>query len=295
MKDKSNRLVKSLSWLAYTNIWLSLGLGLMATMSSILFETPLEIFSPVSGFLIFFSLYTLNRQTDINEDSKNYPERAAFFKKNSKLLFRMAILAYGLALLVAAYLNVMAFAVLTVVLGIGIAYSVKCIPRIVSPGYLRLKDIFVGKTLVIAITWAFGTVLLSAAYASSYLPITVVGLAFFYVLIRSVINTVTFDMRDIRGDTSAGIKTIPVALGVYKTKVLLYALNTVLAVVVFYATISNLIGPIGHILNIGTLYVYFYIYAYGKKWADTNFLCDVVVDGEYLVIGILSAMGYLVL
>ena len=44
-------------------------------------------------------------------------------------------------------------------------------------------------------------------------------------------------------------------------------------------------------INLGTLYVYVYIYAFGKKWADTNFLCDIVVDGEYLVIGALALVG----
>jgi 4-hydroxybenzoate polyprenyltransferase len=291
---KLKRVGAVLSWLAYTNIWLSMGLALMSVMSSMLFKTKFEVMGPISSFLIFFALYTLNRQTDFEEDSKSYPKRAIFFKKHGKLLFRIAILSYACAIFAALFLSFSALMVVAIVLIIGIAYSVKCIPRIVSRGFIRLKDIVVVKTLTIAVTWATGTVLLATAYASIDIPNVLILFCFVYVLIRSAINTITFDMRDIRGDSSSGIKTIPVILGINNTKLLLYILNTLLALIVLYASLTSIIGPIGHIINIATLYVYFYIYTFGKKWVNVNFLCDIIVDGEYLLIGALAFLGTVV-
>lgn len=225
-------------------------------------------------FLITFSMYSFNKLTDREEDLINMPKRASFIGAEGSFLIFFSLIPYGAALLIGGLENKLAMPILLFPLCAGIAYSVKI------PYLVRLKDILVMKNLIVSLSWALGAGLLPAIYLHNPM---LVFLIFCFFLIKCFINTVLFDVRDIRGDGEKDVKTIPVIIGIDKTKKLLLVLNSLLipwlAVSIYLGLFTKYIPIL--IFCIG--YGYWYIIHFCKERAG-KFSYDLVIDGEWILL-----------
>jgi len=97
-----------------------------------------------------------------------------------------------------------------------------------------------------------------------------------------MVNTVLFDMRDIRGDAAAGVKTIPVKLGLRNTKFLLLAMNTLLVPWVIFAFYNSLFMIYIPVLVFCILYGYFYILYFSRKADIPKTHYGILLDGEWI-------------
>ena len=98
---------------------------------------------------------------------------------------------------------------------------------------------------------------------------------------KSIINTLLFDMRDIEGDRANGIETLVIKLGFKRSKKLLLALNStfipwLLLTYHFGYFTKYLLVLIFAIIN-GYVYI---LHFTGKKQMGRDI--DLVVDGEWL-------------
>jgi len=281
-----------LDWLVYTNVWHSMGLASVSYMSMVFLHLPIVVTPLVSSFAIFFVLYNVNRTTDSSEDAKNYPRRAAFSRKYGKALFYTSTL-FGLVLLTFyVFKEVHSLSLLIFILALGLAYSIPLFPTFKGSSF-RLKDILLIKNVTVALSLTLGTTFLATSYYSAPLTFNSLLLGIF-IFTTVLINTIIFDLRDVSGDMGSHITTIPAFLGTKKTKQLLYLLNTWLFLSMSCFLILEQTPKFLYFVNLNCLYAYFFIYAFGKPWMDTNFLCDIIVDGEYILIGILTFAGTLV-
>ena len=223
----------------------------------------------LSVFLTVFSVYSLNKLTDIKEDAINFPERLGFLAGRTRLVLVYSLGAYALAVLLVALEKPVAIPIIFIPLIANALYSSRLIP-----GLPRLKDIPFMKNLVVAISWALVCVLIPAAY-SERLDAKVLLIICFMAL-KSIINTVLYDVRDVAGDKENGIITVPILLGLEKTSLILLAVNSSLLPLAISTK-----GIAGQLMVGMIAYGYIYILYFSKK--KNPFSLDLFVDGEWML------------
>lgn len=243
----------------------------MAYISFLIFGVDINI-SLFSAFLVTFSIYNLNLLTDREEDSLNFPERGKYYVSGDNSIILIATVSYIAALVFGGMTNPASIAVLLLPLLFGILYSTRI-------HHFRLKDYFVGKNVTVSLSWAIEASLLPAVF---HFDISLVAMLFVFIFIKGMINTVLFDIRDVRGDEKAGVNTIPVKLGLRNTKILLLAMNTLLvpwAIFAFYKSMFLLYVPV---LVFCILYGYFYILYFSNKTGIPKTHYGILLDGEWI-------------
>ncbi len=141
-----------------------------------------------------------------------------------------------------------------------------------ASGYLYSKGFKIGnfsfklkqgsgiKNFVVALVWAF--IIGALVY-----PVESFQLIFIFFFIKSFINTVIFDCRDVKGDLMVGLITIPVYLGEVNTRIILQILHSTFHIVTMSFAILNIIKFDLIILFyswVGGI-IYIFLYANSKK------------------------------
>ena len=262
---------KFISLLLFTPINVALSGFSVAYISFLIFGVDINI-SLFSAFLVTFSIYNLNLLTDREEDSLNFPERGKYYVSGDRSIILIAAVSYIAALIFGGMTNPASIAVLLVPLMFGILYSTRI-------RNFRLKDCFVGKNVTVSLSWAIEASLLPAVF---HFDISLVAMLFVFIFIKGMINTVLFDIRDVRGDEKAGVKTIPVKLGLRNTKILLLAMNTLLVPWAIFALYKSMFLLYVPVLIFCILYGYFYILYFSNKTGIPKTHYGILLDGEWI-------------
>lgn len=276
--------------LVYSSVYLSLASCAMMYIACILQAIPFTPALYAIGFCITFSIYNLNRKSDEAEDSINHATRYAFTKKYEHCLFLLSIIAYGAALVLAWNYGWVAVLITAFPLITGVLYSFPFLPA--GARYRRLKDIPLGKNLTIAGAWAVPHAMLPALVAGMvFSGMTIATSLFFFVLV--FINTVLFDMRDVDGDAAAGVRTVPVILGISTTTHLLVAMGLVVGAIILVISIPLIPLWQSGIIAFGTCYCIGYVISFRISTFE-HAICDLIADGQFITIGaVLFLSGYL--
>ncbi len=257
------------------------GVGMVYTSCLIQGLEPVPVVLAIM-MLVPFSVYNMNRKTDEEEDSVNRQDRYSFTKRYENPLFYGALLAYLAAVLIAVPYGLIAVLVTLVPLIAGVFYSMPILPRCL--GYRRLKEIPVMKNLVVGGSWSCILVLLPVVTTGA--PVTLeTGLCLLFFFSYAFIASSLPDMRDREGDALAGVRTIPVLIGVQRTKGVLGLMNWTTACVVVMLGIGTLIPPLIAALYAGAhFYTQCCITSFGRI-NQHDLICDILSDGQFLVIG----------
>ncbi|MEA1905934.1 MAG: UbiA family prenyltransferase [Euryarchaeota archaeon] len=261
-----------------SSIYTSIDGVLMLYLSFTILEVPPKPILLCAMFFVIYSVYSLNKVTDQEEDAVNMPERSALVQGNEKILLILAVVAYIMALFLGWLASPFASLILLVPIVLGIAYSKDILSIIGIP---RLKDILFVKSFVVALSWATCVALLPSLYLESLAKLWFIFPFFF---IKVFINTVLFDVRDVTGDAMNGVTTVPVVIGVSWTKRLLLTLQSLLALwTVLFLTLFN---DYSLVLIASMIYGYLYILYFCTENNRNKILWDMLVDGEWIVTGI---------
>ncbi|MBN1860305.1 MAG: UbiA family prenyltransferase [Candidatus Thermoplasmatota archaeon] len=260
-------------FLIHSNIYLAVGASSLVLMTMLMLNVRLRWEPMFIAFCGTFFLYTLNRKTDTNEDTINYPERITFLNENGKMIFYLSMVLFFFSLVLASLNGPVTFV-------LGLTPFLLCL----FYGVFRFKRIFFFKDLMVSSGWAI-IAFLAASYYSDFSLVSF--LVFTFIFLRVTITTIVFDIKDVQGDRIYGIKTIPETYGLDKTKQVLYLTNTICAVFLLLITLSG-IHSLFYILFVDVFYCYYYLSRIGKM--DIKYLCDVLADGEYVLIGFLSIL-----
>lgn len=178
--------------------------------------------------------YIINDYHDINIDLTNKPEKVIIGKIISRRWAMLLHFSFNtLAFLGGFYLNPyigLSILVCTVVLWL---YSV------------HFKKQFISGNILVALLSAFVIVILPFfnPKISNYLVWAYAMFAFGVSLIREIVK----DAEDLRGDAKFNCKTLPIVLGVRKTKRVITALSLVYIVLIFsHLFIANSLIPFRH-------------------------------------------------
>lgn len=238
----------------------------------------------LAGFLVIYSTYTFDRAMGSDEDKINRKE-LSYARKEIAIVVCLISILVSTFLLYSQGLVFMAF----LPFFIGYIYS-----KGISIGKhnLKLKGNFGIKNLAVSTTW--GTFISGIALRWADISI-ILPVIFPFFAIKSFINTVIYDFRDVKGDEAAGIKTLPIYLGEKKTRTLLQGLHILLHIWIAAAMFTNYIHPEKVILLwvgiSGLLYTYFYTRAAPENESrGRKAVRDMLVDGEFIVAVILSSI-----
>lgn len=261
---------KIFSFLTVSSLFIG-ATGFFKTLMAFIFlgiEPSFQVCSVVS--LMTFSVYSLNKLTDFKEDAVNIPERMRFLAGRKRLVLFYSLAAYLLSIILAFIDTPIAVPIVFIPLVANLVYGSKLLP-----GVPRFKDIPVMKNLFVALTWAICVTLLPIAHIGQRPETPIVIMVFGFLLTRSFVNTVLYDIRDVDGDRAQGVRTIPVLLGTKKTLIILLALNSALLPWLFFA------GSVMPPLALAMIFYGFMYIMYFRTRRDPLVL-DFFVDGEWM-------------
>lgn len=267
--------------LVYSSVYLSLASCAMMYIAGVLQAVPVSPVLYAIGFCITFAIYNLNRKSDDAEDQINHATRYSFTKRYEQPLLILSVAAYGAALFLAWGYGWTAVVITAFPLLAGLLYSFPVLPG--PSRYRRLKDVPLGKNLTISSAWAVPHALLPSVLADGvFSEMVVATFLFFSTLV--FINTVLFDMRDVGGDAAAGIRTVPVILGIASTTRMLVATGLVLGALILVISIPSVPLWQSGILLFGICYGIGYVISFSMTGA-CHAVCDIVADGQFIMIG----------
>lgn len=255
--------------------------------NSIIYQVPLDILLVVLAFLLTFASYHINRVAEIEQDIISNPERTRFIQKY-RLLDKLAVLSLIIVGIISLTRNFQTFILVLIPPVSVIVYSFKLLP-----GIGRLKDILFVKNIFVAAAWTTYMFITATYFNIDFTP--AVWAMALYFFMRFFINTVVFDIRDVVGDKIHEIKTVPVKYGEYFTRNLLLLVNTISGVFLFSAVELGWLPYFAHALNFITFYGYAYIILATDEKVNKHALCDIIVDGEFLLWPILLLVGKILL
>jgi 4-hydroxybenzoate polyprenyltransferase len=241
----------------------------------------------ITWWCIVFSVYGINRYTDIEDYLNDSAKRDFFVGRKKYLYFSVAILSGSLLWLLATG-SLTLYHVLCVYAGI--AYSVPLFPWITKKlqlRWVRLKEIPLVKSLLVSGiigTSFFALYFMDKNIVVSKLEVTVLMVG---STLSMFINTVFCDIRDIVGDKAAGIKTLPVLLNAKKTIIYCLVFPSmvwVLTLTAFYSFSLISIPVLVFLIGI-TFYPAIYIGLYYKKTVP-NRIIFIIADSCVLVFAI---------
>jgi len=277
--------------IVHSSVYLAFGSVGLAVFSTIALGLPHYLGAYIICFLMIFAMYNMNRYSDINEDIVTHPNRYSFTMKYRKYIELSAILAVLISLIIGYLRNLSIVFIILLPLVLAILYSFRWIPKNLFR-YQRLKDVPLVKNILIAFCWAI-IVWVVIAYSWSEFNIAAISVAII-IFTRFFINTVMFDIRDTHGDKKHGTHTLPVLIGVKNTRLFLYSYLTALVLFTFIVVQKGILPPLVHLVNLTSLQAYYYIYLSDKD-VPIHTLCDVVADGEFIVMGIAAIIGSILL
>ncbi|NLN44809.1 MAG: UbiA family prenyltransferase [Methanosarcina sp.] len=232
-----------------------------------------DIFTCIAGGLIIYSVYTLDRALGSEEDIINRKELSGSRKE-------IGLAACMLTFVIGSYLlakeGMIALAFLPLITGFLYSKGIK-----IGKFTLKLKGGLGVKNFVVGLTWGVSISGLAGSTCKSILPMVIV---FIFFGVKLFINSAIYDFKDIKGDTLAGIKTLPVSLGVRNTRNFLLGLHLLSHLILGIALINGVLAPEPLIVLYSFICGLFCIQNYTKNDDDEppfrSLERTILVDGE---------------
>ncbi|HIH45347.1 MAG TPA: UbiA family prenyltransferase [Candidatus Methanoperedenaceae archaeon] len=231
----------------------------------------------LAGFLIIYATYTLDRAMDCEEDKVNRKDLASS-RKDIAIAFCLFSFALGSWLLYQQDLLAISF----IPIFSGYLYSKGLA---LGSRKVKLKGNFGMKNLAVSLTWGLFISGIVQRWAD-------IGKVLFFVFpfftIKSFINTVIYDFRDVKGDAIAGIKTLPICLGEGNTRKLLQFMHIVIHLWIAASMLLNFINPEVALLvtffSAGIIYTGFLTKSSpASEPRIRKLMRDAIVDGEFIM------------
>lgn len=274
----NNLLQKIVNLVLYSNLWIALCAWSMVLQTDFFLYKQL-IFTPYAGlvFTATLFLYAIHRIVGL--------QKVRPFQDDGRYLvistFKNHISIYAFLAGAASF-----FFFLKLSRGVQIALV---IPAILSLGYVlpiwgkkrRLRDFNFIKIFLIAIVWAWVTVLLPSLEAGRGIDLSISLMTLERACFIFAI-TLPFDIRDIQIDQHTGVKTIPNVIGIQRSKYLSIAILLFMMVLVysnFQLSFYDIKAVIGFILSV--LITYGFIHLSEQEQHDYFYTAG--VDGMMLL------------
>lgn len=200
-------------------------------LAGVLLQTEVSVLTCLAGGLIIYSVYTLDRALGSEEDMINRGELTKSSKKVGLIVTLFSFLA-------GAYLfskeGILALAFLPFVTGYLYSKGIK-----IGRYSLRLKGGLGVKNLVVGFTWGLSIVGTACHDVSNFIPLVIVFILYFG---KTFCNSVLDDFKDLKGDSLAGLQTLPVCFGKKRTRKFLLGIHLIIHLITGFTLLCGYIA-----------------------------------------------------
>jgi 4-hydroxybenzoate polyprenyltransferase len=180
-----------------------------------------------------------NRLTDVEEDALNCPEELKDAQSKSRAIKIFCFAGGTIAILLALFTEPAWPLAGLVAFGAAVGYFYNT-PFIPSKPHLRLKNMYIIKNVSSGAGWSLGLLAFPMLRAHTQ-PDGLFLMAFIYMFAMVMTYEIMWDIRDVEGDGRAGIRTLPVVLGINSARVYAVTLQIVcLAIIISGLTHARL-------------------------------------------------------
>jgi len=158
-----------------------------------------------------------NRLTDVKEDALNCPDDLKDAQTKSGAIKVFCYAGGTIAILLALFTEPSWRLAGLVAFGAAVGYFYNT-PLLPSCPHLRLKNLFIIKNVSSGAGWSLGLLVFPMLRAHTQ-PDGLFLTAFVYMFAMVMTYEIMWDMRDVEGDTRAGIRTLPVVLGINNARI----------------------------------------------------------------------------
>ncbi len=222
--DGATRVV-SISWrfiatlqdeLIYGGFLTSLGSPILVVCTALMLNASPGLPLLAVAYLMPLVVYSFNFFAELEKDHTTNPERSRLAFQKARI-YPLMIVLYVLLMGAVLLYTSLTLAIFTAALVYGgILYS------LVFKGLTKKIPGF--KNAYTSLIWACDGAFFLAFYDPAYVSPACIFI-FFFIFIKSLVNTIFFDIKDVEADRAEGLKTIPAVLGKDKALPLLRALN----------------------------------------------------------------------
>ncbi|MEL7665682.1 MAG: UbiA family prenyltransferase [Methanosarcina mazei] len=241
----------------------------------------------IAGGLIIYTVYTLDRALGSEEDSVNRKELNG---SNKKVGLTVSLLAFMVGTYILAGEEMLPLAFIPFVTGYLYSKGIK-----IGKFALKLKGGLGVKNIVVGLTWGIFIAGLAGSGCRNLIPVVLI---FIFFGVKLFINSTIYDFKDIAGDTLAGINTLPVSLGVRKTRNLLTAMHLFSHLVIGVALIHGALAfePLIVLYSFvcGLICIQKFAHPEYEEFPSQKMERTLLVDGESTSITGLRIAGYLI-
>jgi 4-hydroxybenzoate polyprenyltransferase len=227
--------------------------------------------------LIIYATYTLDRALDCKEDAINKSELRGANTRIGLLACAVTFLA-GSAIFIADGIYLAPF--FPFIIGYIYTRGIR-----IGPYEFRLKGGCGMKNLIIGITWGGSVALVVGQWCTSLMTIWII---FLFFALKLFTTSCVNDLKDVRGDMIAGIRTIPAMLGEHLTKKVLILILLILNGVTVCAIYSGEIRNEWIILSFSLALTVCFLVVYSPAFEDSPHvlvrkLREIVLSWEYAI------------
>ncbi|MDD5739127.1 MAG: UbiA family prenyltransferase [Candidatus Pacebacteria bacterium] len=278
---------KKIVWdnLVYGGHILSLGSIGIIIATSLLLNIKITWDILVLVYTGMHAAYLYNRYKDFENDASTNNNRTNYFKKfiNQIPIIILSLIIFDIFILL-VFSN---FKVLIIALGLLV------MSFLYSKFFKRITRILTGfKSFFVSVMWA-SLVPFSVIYYSNHLGLSTLFL-FTFTLLRWVVNTSFFDIKDINSDKKEGLKTLASILGEKKLLILLNCISLLTAPLMLLGIYLKALPLISLSLLFTIPYNFYFIKKLSDKSFNKDILYNVVVDGEFILWPIFIAIVKLI-
>lgn len=263
---------------------ISLGFAGIVFMTTDILDVKINWQILLIAYLISQITYNYNHLKEVEKDFKTNPERTDYLKKTSKKFIIIYIIFFLLALIYRFNINFFIFTI--ILLSVSVLYTTFF--KEITKKIIGFKDFYV------SICWAMGVFLPLFYYYCSFKLFFL--LLFIFVLLRLLLDTIFFDIKDLESDKKENLLTFPVKFGKEKTIFILHVLNLFSFIPLFLGIFMKII-PI-YAISLIIIYFYSFYYIYNSKKMDPKrirFVSYILVDGQYIFWPIIVIFGKVLL
>lgn len=277
-----------IGFLIVSNIYLAFGAAALCYAVSLLQGIAVGFEYCAIAALYIFSVHSVNQFLAAREAPFLFPAEAERFKASLRLA--LAGIASGLAaMVISLLLGLIPFLLLLIALVFGLAYSARLVPSKIFR-LSRLRDVPGSKDLFSALGWAFVVSLFPAVGSLTRERISTCAAASVFVFLLVYIRSSLLDIGQIQQDRAVGREATPFILGKEKMKLLLGAAVIAMMILLICGCVFGIFTSLGWALIAVVAYTALYLYLYHRRIVDQEILFELVVDGNFLLAGLVAAI-----
>jgi 4-hydroxybenzoate polyprenyltransferase len=253
---------------------LSLGASAIVLTTTLLLGLTINLIPLLIAYLISQIVYTYDHYIDIAKDSESNPERSEYLLKRKRSIRLLLIIYFLFFFLLCLLTNVLTFTLSVIIVSGGILYT-SFLKEYITRRFAGFKNIYT------SFFWAILILLIPFFYGIKVDNFFILFGTF--VFLRLFVNTVFFDIKDIKADRQERLKTFATILGKKGTLVVLLTINLFSIVPLVYGINNGWIPLVAYSLTILVIYTFVYLtVSFRINDKQLRILSYVVVDGEYL-------------